>query len=201
MKHFSMLKEHRPQRPWQRTGRSSMRRGFFSEAGIYPFPETFIRFGTGFNGTVAGQNLGPVTDIPVETRSATYHGDGYLYADIFLSKEVLRIRPETGEADRVAVPDGLSAGREWADFQWSVTHYVGRDGCLQRGVGRERHCPRRVDGSGVQARGGLAAPSSFRGRADFDGLCLPVYRWGDRRRSVISISSNSGQVWTIVSAS
>lgn len=81
--------------------------GFFSEAGIYPFPETFIRFGTGFNGTVAGQNLGPVTDIPIETRSATYHGDGYLYADIFLSKEVLRIRPETGETDRVAVPEGL----------------------------------------------------------------------------------------------
>jgi hypothetical protein len=82
--------------------------GFFSTVGLYPFPETFIRIGTGLNGTVAGQNLGPVTDIPVETRSATFHSDGYLYADIFLSKEVLRIRPETGEVDRVPVPDGLS---------------------------------------------------------------------------------------------
>ncbi len=81
--------------------------GFFSSAGLYPSPETFIRIGTGLNGTVAGQNLGPVTDVPVETTSATFHGDGFLYADIRLSGELLRIRPETGEVDRVAVPDGL----------------------------------------------------------------------------------------------
>ena len=81
--------------------------GFFSFANLYPFPPTFVRIGTGLNGTIAGQNLGPVTDVPVETTSAAYHSDGFLYADIRLSGEILRIDPATGDVERVTVPAGL----------------------------------------------------------------------------------------------
>lgn len=81
--------------------------GFNAASELYPSGPTFTRIGTGFNGTVAGQSLGPLTEIPINTTSATFHGDGFLYADIGFGNEILRIRTDTGEAERVDVPDGL----------------------------------------------------------------------------------------------
>lgn len=82
-------------------------KGFFSSPQSYPDSDTFIKVGSGFNGTRAGENLGPASDPAIPTVSATYHGDGFIYADNRQSREIVRISPSTGETTVVPVPDGL----------------------------------------------------------------------------------------------
>ena len=80
---------------------------FYSPQGLYPGSDLFARIGTGFNGTVAGQNYGIVTETPIQGISATFHSDGFIYAEHQTARSVLRISPVTGRIDTVEVPDRL----------------------------------------------------------------------------------------------
>ena len=80
---------------------------FYSPTTDYPGTDVFERIGTGFGGTRAGQNHGALSESPVPGVSATYHSDGFIYADNRRGRELLRISPATGAADPVSVPDGL----------------------------------------------------------------------------------------------
>ena len=80
---------------------------FYSPTAVYPGTDIFERIGTGFRGTRAGQNQGVLAETPVLGVSATYHGDGFVYADNRRGRELARISPSTGVVDRVQVPDGL----------------------------------------------------------------------------------------------
>ncbi|MDE2997542.1 MAG: C25 family cysteine peptidase [Gemmatimonadota bacterium] len=80
---------------------------FYSPTAVYPGTDIFERIGTGFRGTRAGQNHGVLADTPVLGVSATYHSDGFIYADNRRGRELARISPSTGAVDRVQVPDGL----------------------------------------------------------------------------------------------
>ena len=80
---------------------------FYSSQDLYPGTDVFQRIGTGFNGTVAGQNYGVLAQVPVGGISATYHSDGFVYAEHRQSHSVIRISTATGNVDTVAVPDGL----------------------------------------------------------------------------------------------
>ncbi len=73
----------------------------------YPGTDVFERIGTGFGGTVAGQNYGVLTEVSIKGISATYHSDGFIYADDGRREELVRISPVTGAVDRMRVPDGL----------------------------------------------------------------------------------------------
>ena len=80
---------------------------FYSSQNLYPGRDVFERIGTGFQGTVAGQNYGVLTEVPVRGISATYHSDGFVYAEHQKAFSVIRISTATGNVDTVAVPDGL----------------------------------------------------------------------------------------------
>lgn len=80
---------------------------FFSPTASYPGTDVFQRIGTGFGGTTAGQNFGPLSDLEVKGVAATFHGDGFIYADDRKGNSLIRISPLTGEQDRVTIPDGL----------------------------------------------------------------------------------------------
>ncbi len=80
---------------------------FYSSQDLYPGKDVFERIGTGFNGTVAGQNYGVLAEVSVDGISATYHSDGFVYAEHRQSHSVIRISTATGNVDTVAVPDGL----------------------------------------------------------------------------------------------
>lgn len=80
---------------------------FYSPTAVYPGTDIFERIGTGFRGTRAGQNHGVLAETPVLGVSATYHSDGFIYADNRRGRELARISPSTGVVDRVQVPDGL----------------------------------------------------------------------------------------------
>lgn len=80
---------------------------FYSPTAVYPGTDIFERIGTGLRGTRAGQNYGVLAESPVLGVSATYHSDGFIYADNRRGRELARISPSTGVVDRVQVPDGL----------------------------------------------------------------------------------------------
>ncbi len=80
---------------------------FYTPQDLYPGSDLFARIGTGFNGTVAGQNYGIVTETPIQSISATFHSDGFIYAEHSTARSVLRISPVTGRIDTVEVPDKL----------------------------------------------------------------------------------------------
>ncbi len=80
---------------------------FYSSQNLYPGTDVFVRIGTGLNGTVAGQNYGVLAEVPIRGISATYHSDGFVYAEHQQSRSVIRISTATGNVDTVAVPDGL----------------------------------------------------------------------------------------------
>ncbi len=80
---------------------------FYTPTDFYPGSDLFARIGTGFNGTVAGQNYGIVTETPIQGISATFHSDGFIYSEHRTARSVLRISPITGRIDTVEVPDGL----------------------------------------------------------------------------------------------
>ena len=80
---------------------------FYTARNLYPGNDTFARIGTGFNGTVAGQNYGSVAEMPIRSISATFHGDGFIYSEHSDAQSVLRISPVTGQVDTVDVPGGL----------------------------------------------------------------------------------------------
>ncbi len=80
---------------------------FYSPDSLYPGTDIFERIGTGLNGTVAGQYYGRLTDVPIAGISATYHSDGFVYAEHQKAFSVLRIWPATGKVDTVSVPGGL----------------------------------------------------------------------------------------------
>lgn len=82
-------------------------KGFYSLPQIYPDSDTYLKIGSGFGGTTAGENLGPVSDPDIPSVSATYHGDGFVYADNRKSREIVRISPSTGETTIVPVDAGL----------------------------------------------------------------------------------------------
>ncbi len=80
---------------------------FYTPTNFYPGSDLFARIGTGFNGTVAGQNYGIVTETPIQSISATFHSDGFIYSEHHTARSVLRISPVTGRIDTVEVPDRL----------------------------------------------------------------------------------------------
>ncbi len=80
---------------------------FYTPQDLYPGSDLFARIGTGFNGTVAGQNYGIVTETPIPSISATFHSDGFIYAEHRTARSVLRISPVTGRIDTVEIPDRL----------------------------------------------------------------------------------------------
>ncbi len=80
---------------------------FYTPTDFYPGSDLFARIGTGFNGTVAGQNYGIVTETPIQSISATFHSDGFIYSEHRTARSVLRISPVTGRIDTVEVPDRL----------------------------------------------------------------------------------------------
>ncbi len=80
---------------------------FYSPTAVYPGTDIFERIGTGFRGTRAGQNHGVLAEKPVLGVSASYHSDGFIYADNRRDRELARIAPSTGVVDRVQVPEGL----------------------------------------------------------------------------------------------
>jgi hypothetical protein len=82
-------------------------KGFYSLPQVYPNSETFIKVGSGLNGTTAGENLGPASDPSIFSVSATFHGDGFIYSDNRKAREIVRISPSTGETTTIPVPDGL----------------------------------------------------------------------------------------------
>lgn len=80
---------------------------FYTPQDLYPGSDLFARIGTGFNGTVAGQNYGIVTETPIQSISATFHSDGFIYSEHRTARSLLRISPVTGRIDTVEVPDRL----------------------------------------------------------------------------------------------
>ncbi len=80
---------------------------FYTPRDLYPGSDLFARIGTGFNGTVAGQNYGTVTETPIQSISATFHSDGFIYSEHRTARSLLRISPVTGRIDTVEVPDRL----------------------------------------------------------------------------------------------
>ena len=80
---------------------------FYTSQDRYPGSDLFARIGTGFNGTVAGQNYGIVTETPIQSISATFHSDGFIYAEHQTARSLLRISPVTGRIDTVEVPGRL----------------------------------------------------------------------------------------------
>ncbi len=80
---------------------------FYTPRDLYPGSDLFARIGTGFNGTVAGQNYGIVTETPIQSISATFHSDGFIYSEHRTARSLLRISPVTGRIDTVEVPDRL----------------------------------------------------------------------------------------------
>ena len=80
---------------------------FYTARNLYPGGDLFARIGTGFNGTVAGQNYGLVTEMPIQSISATFHSDGFIYSEHSDAQSILRISPVTGQVDTVEVPAGL----------------------------------------------------------------------------------------------
>lgn len=80
---------------------------FYTPQDLYPGSDLFARIGTGFNGTVAGQNYGTVTETPIQSISATFHSDGFIYSEHRTARSLLRISPVTGRIDTVEVPDRL----------------------------------------------------------------------------------------------
>ena len=82
-------------------------KGFFSLPAIYPDSDSFLKVGTGLNGTTAGENLGPISDPSIPTVSAAYHGDGFVYSDNRKAKEIVQISPSTGETNIIPVEAGL----------------------------------------------------------------------------------------------
>ncbi len=80
---------------------------FYTPRDLYPGSDLFARIGTGFNGTVAGQNYGIVTETPIQSISATFHSDGFIYSEHHTARSVLRISPVTGRIDTIEVPDRL----------------------------------------------------------------------------------------------
>ncbi len=82
-------------------------KGFYTSQDLYPGGDLFARIGTGFNGTVAGQNYGLATETPIQSISATFHSDGFIYSEHSTARSVLRISPVTGRVDTVEVPDKL----------------------------------------------------------------------------------------------
>jgi len=82
-------------------------KGFFSSGNIYPDSDSFLKVGSGLNGTTAGQNLGPASDPSILSVSATYHSDGFVYSDNRKAREITRISPTTGQTESIPVPAGL----------------------------------------------------------------------------------------------
>ena len=80
---------------------------FYTPTDFYPGSDLFARIGTGFNGTVAGQNYGIVTETPIQSISATFHSDGFIYSEHRTARSILRISPVTGRIDTVEVPGRL----------------------------------------------------------------------------------------------
>jgi len=82
-------------------------KGFYSDPRIYPGNDLFRRVGSGFGGTMQGEDLGNLADVPAPGISAAFHGDGYLYAEHGDHEALTRISAATGAVDTVSVPDGL----------------------------------------------------------------------------------------------
>jgi hypothetical protein len=82
-------------------------KGFYSLPQIYPDSDTYLKVGSGLNGTTAGEVLGAISDPEIPSVSATYHGDGFIYSDSRKSREVVRISPSTGETTVIPVEAGL----------------------------------------------------------------------------------------------
>ncbi|MFH1566936.1 MAG: FlgD immunoglobulin-like domain containing protein [Gemmatimonadota bacterium] len=74
---------------------------------VYPGTDFFTRVGTGYGGSERGRNYGTFGDSTTAGISATYHGDGYIYAECGRVYQLERLDVTTGRLDTVAVPDGL----------------------------------------------------------------------------------------------
>jgi len=74
---------------------------------VYPGSDVFTRIGTGLNGTERGVNYGAFGDTTTSGISATYHPDGYVYAECSRARQLERLDVVTGRLDTVAVPAGL----------------------------------------------------------------------------------------------
>jgi hypothetical protein len=82
-------------------------KGFYSLPQIYPDSDSYVKVGSGLNGTTPGENLGPASAPEIPTVSATYHSDGFIYSDNRKAKELVRISPGTGETVTIPVEAGL----------------------------------------------------------------------------------------------
>lgn len=66
------------------------------------------RIGTGYNGTIEGQNYGIFSDFrDTVLHSIVYHSDGYLYVAIGNPYKIVRINTTTEVIDTVDVPSGI----------------------------------------------------------------------------------------------
>ena len=64
--------------------------------------------GTGFNGTVKGQNYGKIPNLDLYITNTIFsHGDGYLYAALDRVDQLLRIDPVTGDTLTINLSDSL----------------------------------------------------------------------------------------------
>ena len=117
---------------------------FYSPTAVYPGTDVFERMGTGLGGTRAGQNHGALSETPVPGVSATYHGDGFIYADDGRGRDLVRIAPATGVVDRVRVPDGLMEFRTGFVSRRALADHVGRYVHLQSWRRRWMACSARV---------------------------------------------------------
>ncbi|NCC50259.1 MAG: PKD domain-containing protein [Spartobacteria bacterium] len=74
----------------------------------YPGPTTFNIIGSGFGGTVAGQNYGAFNEASATGISATYCDDGYIYSSIYTDPTKLeQWDPLTGAKTLITIPGGL----------------------------------------------------------------------------------------------
>ena len=65
------------------------------------------KVGTGYNGTVKGQNYGLIPNLEVYIYSHLMSHDGFIYVCTGPLDNLLQINPETGDTSRVQIPDSL----------------------------------------------------------------------------------------------
>ena len=84
---------------------------YIGHLAYYAGPSKIYKFGTGLDGTIAGQNYGEIPGILVPIwHSIFYYEDnsgGNLYIATGDAYSLLKVNPVSGDTSRVAVPDGL----------------------------------------------------------------------------------------------
>jgi hypothetical protein len=80
---------------------------YFGHLPVWTTDSKIYKIGTGYNGTLKGQNYGSIPNLEVYIYSNLMSHDGHIYLCTGPLDDLLKINPETGDTSRVQVPDSL----------------------------------------------------------------------------------------------